>query len=192
MTKTVLPEKKKIFIAIMAILFLLVLFFGAFAANSNNFFGYSFFSVLSNSMYGEIPKGSLIVVRQTDPQLLKTGDNITYKRDSNTTVTHKVIEIYENYNDSGTRGFQTMGINNTNPDTGIVYAKNIIGVVSFCIPMLGSVLTYIADKIGIICILLGGITAAVIVVRRILLGNTKQSNHGSIRILHTLGEKTCY
>ena len=190
--KTILPEKKKIFIAIMAIPLLLVLFFGAVAANSNNCFGYSFFSVLTNSMYGEIPKGSLIVVRQTDPQLLNTGDNITYIRDRTTTVTHKIIEIHENYNDSGARGFKTMGINNTKPDTGIVYANNIIGVVSFCIPMLGSVLAYIADNVGIICILLGGITAAVIAVRRILLGNTKQSNHGPIRILHTLGEKTCY
>jgi len=141
--------------------------------------------VLSNSMYGEIPKGSLIVVRQTDPQSLKVGDNITYKRDRTTTVTHKIVEIHENYSDSGARGFRTMGINNTGPDTGIVYADSIIGVVSCCIPGLGSVLAYIADNIGIICILLGGISAAVIVVRRILLRYTKQSGYGSIRMLHT-------
>ena len=164
--KTVLSRSKKIFIAAMAILLPLVLFFGTVAVNANNFFGYSFFAVLSHSMYDEIPKGSLIVVRQTDPQLLKTGDNITYKRDRTTTVTHKVVEIHENYNYSGARGFRTMGINNTKPDSGIVNADSVIGVVSFCIPMLGFVLAYIADNVGIICILLGGITAAVILVRK--------------------------
>ena len=164
--KTVLQAKKKVILTAMAVLLLLVLVFGAVALNSNNFFGYSFFAVLSNSMYDEIPKGSLIVVRQTDPQSLKVGDTITYKRDRTTTVTHRVVEIHENYNDSGTRGFTTMGINNADPDTGIVYADSVIGLVSYCIPGLGSVLTYIMDNIKIICILLGGITVAIIGVNK--------------------------
>jgi len=189
--KTVLQAKKKVILTAMAVLLLLVLVFGAVALNSNNFFGYSFFAVLSNSMYDEIPKGSLIVVRQTDPQSLKVGDTITYKRDRTTTVTHRVIEIHENYNDSGARGFITMGIHNTTPDTGIVYADSIIGVVSWCIPGLGSVLAYIADNIVIMCILSGGIAAAVFVVKRVLLRRKKQSGHGLMRMMHTKGEKAC-
>ena len=160
--KTLLPAKEKALMAVMALLLLLALLFGAVAGGEKNSFRYSFFTVLSQSMYDEIPKGSLIVVRKTDPQLLRVGDNITFKRNRTTTVTHKVIEIHENYNDSGVRGFKTMGINNADPDTGIVYANSVIGVVSCCIPGLGFVLAYISDNIWIMCVLLVGTTAAMV------------------------------
>ena len=189
--KSVLQTKKKVFLAAIAILLLLILLFVAAAGSVNNFLGYSFFAVLSHSMNDEIPKGSLIVVRKTDPLSLIVGDNITYKLDRTTTVTHKVVEIHENYDDSGARGLRTMGINNTNPDTGIVYADSVIGVVSCCIPGLGSVLAYIADNIVIMCILSGGIAAAVFVVKRVLLRRKKQSGHGLMRMMHTKGEKAC-
>jgi len=159
--------KMKIVLVIMAIPLLFVLFFGVVTGNLNSCFGYSFFTVLSQSMQSEIPKGSLIVVKQIDPQSLRIGDNITFKRDRTTTVTHKIVVIHENYNDSGARGFVTMGIHNTVPDTEIVYADNIIGVVSLCIPVLGDVLAFVSENAGIICLLLGGSIAAVVMVNRI-------------------------
>jgi len=186
--KAVLQAKPKVLISVIALLLLPVLLFTAVALNPNNFFGYSFFTVLSHSMYDEIPKGSLIVVKRTDPQSLNVGDNITFKRDRTTTVTHKVVEIHENYSDSGARGFRTMGVNNTNPDTGIVNADSVIGVVTFCIPGLGSVLAYIVDNIGLMCIVPGGIAAAVVVIKRVLLKRTKQSGHGDRRT----GSLSCY
>ena len=91
--------------------------------------GYSYFTVLTSSMQDEIPKDSLILVKEVDPQKLKAGDNITYMRDPKTSVTHKIMSIYENYQGSGNRGFQTKGVNNQNPDKDIVNESKVVGKV---------------------------------------------------------------
>jgi len=171
---------------IMAMLLLTLMVFRTGAGTSNTFLGHSCFAVMSNSMQDEIPKGSLIVVKQTDPQSIKTGDNITFLRNRTTFVTHKVIEIHENYNGSGTRGFSTMGVNNTNPDPEIVCADNVIGAVSFFIPALGFALSCIADNIWIIWLLLCGIATA-IAVRKFFMKTIKQSAGEKI----PEGEKVC-
>ena len=55
------------------------------------FMGYSYFTVLTSSMQSEIPKDSFILVKQTNPKKLKIGDNITYMRNADTSITHKII-----------------------------------------------------------------------------------------------------
>jgi len=119
--------------------------------------GYSYLSVFSSSMQDEIPKGSLILVKQTDPQALQEGDNITYMRDRSTSVTHKIIGIYENYQNSGARGFQTKGVNNSAPDQDIVPAANVVGKAVFHVPVLGSAALYIKDHILLLSVILVGI-----------------------------------
>ena len=123
----------------------LVVIFSVFTSSK-----YSFFTVLTSSMQTEIPKGSLILAQQTDPQALVEGDNITFMRDWRTSVTHKIDKIYENYQDSGSRGFQTKGTNNTNPDREIVIEELIIGKVVFVIPHVGAALSLLGENIYII------------------------------------------
>jgi len=117
--------------------------------------GYSYFTVLTRSMQDEIPKGSFILVKQTDPQDLNIGDNITFMKDANTSVTHKIADIYENYEDSGVRGFQTKGVNNPYPDKDIVYESNIIGKVILVLPSVGAAISYIRANIYIVFIIFG-------------------------------------
>jgi len=117
--------------------------------------GYSYFTVLTPSMQGEIPKGSFILVKQTDPQGLKVGDNVTYMQNASATITHKIVDIYEDYGDSGARGFQTQGVNNPSPDKEIVYAKNIVGKVMFSLPRAGAVISYLGTHIYIVFIIFG-------------------------------------
>jgi len=107
-------------------------------------FGFSFFNVITGSMGKEIPKDSLILVKYTDPNDLKIGDNITYLRDNEPSVTHKITEIYENYNDSGARGFQTWGNKNANPDKDVVPGDKVVGKAVFVIPALGAVWAFLA------------------------------------------------
>ena len=107
---------------------------------------YSFFTVLTTSMQDEIPKGSLILVRREDPSNLKTGDNITFMRDWKTSVTHKIIDIYENYEDTGVLGFRTKGTNNEYPDAEIVYAENIVGKVVYTLPGAGNVMAFLGEN----------------------------------------------
>ena len=117
--------------------------------------GYSYFTVLTSSMQDEIPKGSLILVKQINPQDFKVGDNMTYMRDRKTSVTHKIINIYDNYENSGGRGFHTKGVNNLYPDKDIVYESNVVGKVIWSIPVIGAILAFVGANIYIIFVLFG-------------------------------------
>ena len=118
-------------------------------------FGYSYFTVISKSMQDEIPKGSFILVKDRDAKSLKVGDTITYIRDRNTSVTHKIVDIFENYNKSGARGFQTKGVNNANPDSDIVYEANIVGKVILAIPVLGAAMSWLAANVYLVFVIFG-------------------------------------
>ncbi|MFQ9797865.1 MAG: signal peptidase I [Clostridia bacterium] len=74
--------------------------------------GYSGMIVLTESMQSEIPKGSLVIAQQVDPETLQIGDDITYMANQTTSVTHRIVGIIENYENTGQRAFQTQGIMN--------------------------------------------------------------------------------
>jgi len=115
--------------------------------------GYSYFTVLTSSMQDEIPKGAFILVHKTDPSSLKVGDNITYMRDRSTSVTHKIVGIIDNYDNSGTEGFQTKGVNNSNPDKDIVFAANVVGKVVLVLPGLGAAIYGLRANLHILFIM---------------------------------------
>jgi len=158
-------KKRSIFALISDMLFYLAIFMVLVAiltsAPGNNngkvrmFMGYSYFTVLSPSMQDEIPKGSFILVKKTDPKELKIGDNITFMKDANNSITHKITEIYENYENSGATAFQTKGVNNANPDKDIVYEANIVGKVVFVIPGAGAAISSLRENIYIVFIIFG-------------------------------------
>lgn len=156
-------EPKKIYAVIASIMFYLAVFlifimvltFDAGDASSQSLFGYSYFTVVSGSMEDEIPNGSVIFVKSTDPQDLNVDDNITFIRDKHTTVTHKVINIYEDYDGNGARGFQTKGVNNINPDKDAVNEEDVIGKVTIVIPGAGKAIAFINERSYIIFIILG-------------------------------------
>jgi len=75
--------------------------------------------------------------------------------DQSTSMTHKIVGIYENYDSSGARGFQTKGVNNTNPDRDIVYEANVVGKVIFILPVIGMVLSYLNENIFLMFIIFG-------------------------------------
>ena len=162
---TVEKKKRSIFALISDMLFYLAIFMVLVAiltsAPGNNngkvrmFMGYSYFTVLSPSMQDEIPKGSFILVKKTDPKELKIGDNITFMKDANNSITHKITEIYENYENSGATAFQTKGVNNANPDKDIVYEANIVGKVVFVIPGAGAAISSLRENIYIVFIIFG-------------------------------------
>jgi signal peptidase len=142
-----------LFIILVAVLSLVL-------TNSNDasaprqLFGYSAMTILTHSMDDVYPQHSLIIVKKLDPETVQVGDDITFLRKDNVTATHRVINIYENYNDWGMRGFQTKGTNNPAPDVEIVAAKNIVGKVLICIPKLGIIIKTIRANIIMTAVLL--------------------------------------
>jgi len=144
-----------LFYSAMTLIFFVILTFGAENGSANNFFGYSCFTVISRSIQDEIPVGSFIIVKSTDPQYLKTGDNITYMVDRTTSVTHKIVEIHEDHYIGGKRGFITMGVNNAHPDDYIVSEANIVGKVIFAVPVMGAFLSHLAANVYIVFVIFG-------------------------------------
>ena len=126
-------------------LFLILIIAGAILVKSNSggrpitIAGFSAFTVLTSSMESEIPKGSLVIVKDTDPKMLAIGDDITYMVSETTSVTHRIIGIHENYQNTGQRGFETKGVMNPEPDKEIVAAANVVGRVVFHNKALGMV-----------------------------------------------------
>jgi len=141
-------------LAIIMILFV-VLIPGSDDGVPKTIFNYSYFTVLTPSMQDEIPQGSFILVKSIDPQKLKVGDNITFMADYSTAVTHKIVGIYENYDNSGALGIQTQGVNNANPDRDIVYEASIVGKVIFVLPVFGAVLSYLSENVFLVFTIFG-------------------------------------
>jgi len=151
-----------LFYLIIAIIIIVTLVFGGKTHEGFHLLGYSGFTVLSGSMQREIPEGSLVITKAVDPDTIKIGDDITFVRSDNAIVTHRVVNIIEDYSGNSDRGFQTQGLENPEPDSEIVFEGNIIGKVKFSAPELGYAIKYISEHIGIVFLILGGILAAVL------------------------------
>lgn len=100
--------------------------------------------VLSGSMEPTYPTGSLIYVKDVEPQDVKVGDPITFVLNEDLTVaTHRVVEVNE------TDGwFRTKGDANDSPDGSPVLFENLIGVPQFCIPKLGFLTDFLTHAPG--------------------------------------------
>lgn len=142
------------FYSIVIIAVAIVFIFTSGNTSPRNFFGYSYFTVLTTSMQSEIPKGSIVITKHVDADSINIGDDITFFKDENTIVTHRVVDIYEDFEGTGQRGFKTQGVDNPSPDNDIVSEqKNIIGVVKLTVPKAGAVLAYIKNNILLVAVM---------------------------------------
>ena len=114
------------------------------------------FCVMSGSMEPEYPVGSLIYVKEIDPNDVEPRQVITYALPNGTPSTHRVVRV-----DAENQLFYTKGDTNDNED-GAVHFNNLIGTPVFVIPYLGFVAyfiqhppgTYIAIAAGAILLIL--------------------------------------
>lgn len=126
--------------------------------------GFSVMTVLTRSMQEDIPQHSLIMTRRVDPATIQVGDDITYLMPNNTTVTHRVIEIYPNYRNTGMPGFRTQGTANPRPDAEVVSGANLVGLVVFHSLSLGVGILFIRQNV-----LLIGLTVALAIASFVIL-----------------------
>ena len=162
-----------LYTAVVFILVAVIILSGA-SNRGFNLFGYSGFTVLSDSMQSEIPEGSFVLVKKIDPGNINVGDDITFiRRKDNSAVTHRVVNIYESYGESGGIGFRTQGVDNADPDQDIVYADDIVGIVKLTVPGLGSVLNYISVNVGIILVAMGALFLIAVLIKKFTLPGKK-------------------
>lgn len=144
-------EKKGIFWDVVFYVALIVLVLGVLFVKSGSggapvsIAGFSIHTVLTGSMQDEIPQGSLVLARQVDPAALQIGDDITYMKDETNTVTHRIVGIIENFEDTGQRAFETQGIMNKAPDKLPVPAANVVGKIVFHNYPLGVAMSFLSQ-----------------------------------------------
>lgn len=129
--------------------------------------GYSMANVLTSSMEDVYPKGSLIITKSVDAKELKVGDDITFMVNENTSFTHRIIGITENYQGTGERAFETKGTTNKNPDKEMVVAANVVGKVVFHSKALGNIANFMKANWIFVIFVLVVIMALIFVLKRI-------------------------
>lgn len=123
--------------------------------NIPSIFGYSTFSIQTDSMEGTINPGDLIIGEKCDPTNLEVGDVISFHTvddEGNYFInTHRIIKVNE---DGNYLSFQTQGDNEDYPDKRLVAPGDIISkYTGVRLPLLGYVITFLSSQLGFfICI----------------------------------------
>lgn len=114
-------------------------------SNGKEIAGYRFYTVLTGSMESVIPQGSLVVVKEVDPKTLSVGQDITFYKDAQTVVTHRIEAITPT--EENQLLFTTKGVNNTRQDPDPVLDKNVVGRVLFHIPVMGKAFAFVVRNV---------------------------------------------
>ena len=133
---------------ILVLVIILVLFFGTqdTGAPPRHIGGYAISTVITGSMYPEMPIDTVFVTRAVSGADIEIGDIITFIRTDRRTITHRVIGIYPNYSGTGRYGFRTQGDAVPTADPEIVHEQNIVGRVIWTSSFFGGFITFIQDN----------------------------------------------
>lgn len=147
---------------VVLILFSVIISISSITAKANNgvpdLFGYTPFSVQTDSMKPTLREGDYIFIEECDSEALEVGDVVTYftiingKRAINT---HRIVNVY---NSNGVIEYQTQGDNketNPEPDQQLVAPGDVIGKYNGTrIPVLGTVIDYLSTQLGFFLVIL--------------------------------------
>ncbi len=143
MKKTVASVLRTISSVLLAVLVVLV-----FLLVGMKWVGFDIYTVLSGSMEPEFMTGSVIYVKEVDPDELKVRDIITFEISGGTVATHRIIELVPDEQNPEIIRFRTKGDNNDVEDGGLIDKSQVIGTPVFDIPYLGYLAEYIQNPSG--------------------------------------------
>ena len=112
---------------------------------TKSFFGFRYYTVLTDSMKPEFITGDMVIVRLKNADSINVGDIITFNHSSGSEayLTHRVTQKIDNYEGSGITCFRTKGDANNTEDSFLIDEERVIGTVEFHIPKLGTVVRFI-------------------------------------------------
>ena len=149
-------------IIVALVLLSIIISISSITAKANNgvpdLFGYTPFSVQTNSMHPTMSKGDYIFVEECDNETLQVGDIVTYftiiegQRAINT---HRIVNVL---NSDGMIQYQTQGDNketNPEPDAMLLAPGDVIGKFTGTkIAKLGSAIDYLSTQMGFFLVIL--------------------------------------
>lgn len=165
----------------------LILSASLFALNrdsNKSYFGYRFFTVLTDSMVpkkdsppGGFRSGDMIVVESVDGRDVKPGDIVTFLvgDSQDRYLTHRVIETMNELNGEEGDFVITRGDAN-NTDDPPFEAKKIVGKKIFMIPNVGFIAEFVRDNIWICLAFVLSLLGFLLVLRYYFFGNPKATD----------------
>lgn len=110
-------------------------------------FGLDIFQVLTESMEPSYPQGSVVYIKDVDPENIEVGDAITFTLGSDTdlVMTHRVIAI-----DEENQTFTTKGDANEVEDATPVSFDRVVGTPVLCLKGMGRISNFIHSVVGML------------------------------------------
>ena len=109
------------------------------------------FVVLSGSMEPEISPGDVVIVDDATQRQIERGDVITFQQaEAEVPTTHRVIEV--NQREDGV-AYTTKGDANEDPDPAPVRGSEVIGEVTYVIPLIGYVVRFANTQAGFLLLI---------------------------------------
>lgn len=112
-----------------------------------SFLGNSFFNIVSNSMEPTINEDDVIMIKEVTIEEIQEGDIITFKKQDETIVTHRIVEMLDTQNG---RIYITKGDNNKEEDREPIEFSQIYGKYVFKINKAGKLVEKLQKSNGII------------------------------------------
>jgi signal peptidase I len=109
--------------------------------------GYQIYDIVSGSMEPAIPVGSAVLVETVEPASVQEGDIIAFWS-GGSVITHRVVENHTIEGEFVTKGDANEGEDLTNT----AYA-NLVGKVTYHVPMLGDFMSLLSSALGKIYLL---------------------------------------
>lgn len=111
-------------------------------------FGYRYYTVLTGSMEPSFSVGDMVIVKLSNAEDIDVGDVITFNpsSDSDAYLTHRVVQKYENYENTNMTCFKTQGDANNTEDAFLIESTRVIGTVVFSVPKLGYIVRFVQLK----------------------------------------------
>jgi signal peptidase len=138
---------KKIFDIVFTAIIVIVLLF-AFLLVGVRIFGLKPYVVTSGSMEPNYPVGSLVYVKKVGPNELQVKDTITYVIGNGTVVTHRIVEVLPDEDDPTVVRYRTKGDANDHADGTLIHFNNVLGKVTFCVPIIGFIAHFVQTPPG--------------------------------------------
>ena len=142
-------------LVVLFVIFLMILMLQmkGLTTNGISLGGYRMFLVQTPSMTPIYPAGSVVITKTVPPDELNVGDAISFRVEySDAVVTHRIQKIEKT--SAGYYEFTTKGDANEVNDSSKVESSNVLGVVIFGIPNVGSLLNWLRSIWGLILLVI--------------------------------------
>ena len=163
--KTTFSIRDFVFYGILGLMMVGAMVFSREVLGNHSLGGKSFYEVKTTSMQSIYPKGSLVFVKNIEPNALVVGEDIAFTNEESEIIISRITEIKEEQGETNNQVFVTSGVNESGGNSQEVLANKVIGKVTSGIPVAGAVLNWIGSNMLLVFMIIGVLIVALVYVK---------------------------